>query len=145
PIGDGRHIGFIINRPTKVKLGQLFPEHEPSQKIAEPVFFGGPSDSGLLFAIVQRGESPGGATLPLGRGLYLTFDGATVDRIIETEPDHARFYTGLVVWRPGELQEEVGRGMWYVRQPEASVVLRRSTKNLWEEMVTRSRLTVGVI
>jgi putative transcriptional regulator len=145
PIGDSLHIGFIVNRPTKVKLGQLFPEHPPSQKVGDPVYFGGPADAGLLFAIVERNESPGGATLPLASGLYLTFDGATVDRIIETEPDHARFYTGLVTWRPGELQDEVARGLWYVVKPEASVVLRRSTKNLWDEMITRSRLLGGAI
>jgi putative transcriptional regulator len=140
PIGDGRHIGFIVNRPTQMRLGQLFPEHTPSQKIPDPVYFGGPSDSGLLFAIVERNENPGGISMPLGRGLFLTFDGATVDRIIESEPQHARFFTGLVVWRSGELEDEVKRGLWYVGKPEASVVLRKSTKGLWEEMVTRSQM-----
>jgi putative transcriptional regulator len=145
PIGDGLHIGFIVNRPTKIKLGQLFPEHSPSQKVVDPVYFGGPADAGLLFAIVERGESPGGATLPLANGLFLTFDGPTVDRIIETEPEHARFYTGLVTWRPGELQDEVSRGLWYVVKPEASIVLRHSTQHLWDEMLTRSRLSAGAI
>jgi hypothetical protein len=31
PIGEGRHIGFILNRPTQMKLSQLFPEHSPSR------------------------------------------------------------------------------------------------------------------
>jgi putative transcriptional regulator len=140
PIGDGRHIGFLVNRPTQMKLGQLFPDHGASQKIGDPVYFGGPADSGLLFAITGRASSPGGITLPLGRDLFLTFDGATVDQIIETQPDHARFFTGLVVWRPGELEDEVRRGLWYVGKPDASVVLRKSTKGLWEEMVTRSEM-----
>src|SRR3954469_23720089 len=48
PIGDGRHIGFIVNRPTHIKLSQLFPEHTPSRKVVDPVYFGGPSDSQLL-------------------------------------------------------------------------------------------------
>jgi putative AlgH/UPF0301 family transcriptional regulator len=140
PIGDGRHIGFFVNKPTQTRLGQLFPEHQPSQKIADPVYFGGPADTGLLFAITGRSESPGGVSMPLGLGMFLTFDGATVDRIIESEPGQARFFTGLVVWRSGELEDEVRRGLWYVRNPEASVVLRKSTKGLWEEMVTRAQM-----
>jgi putative transcriptional regulator len=140
PIGDGRHIGFIVNRPTKMRLGQLFPEHQPSQKVIDPVFFGGPADMGMLFALVERNDSPGGLSMPVAPGLYLTFDGATVDRIIEKEPDHARFFSGLVVWRAGELEDEIRRGLWYATKPEAGVALRKQTKGLWEEMVTRARM-----
>ena len=145
PIGDGWHIGFIVNRPTRIKLGQLFPEHSPSQKVVDPVYFGGPSDGELLFAVVARSSSPGGLSMAVGNGLYLTFDGATVDRIIESEPEHARFFTGLVVWRSGELEEEVNRGLWHVETPEPGVVLRKSTKGLWEEMVTRPRLMARAV
>ena len=31
PLGEGRHIGFIVNKPTSVTLGKLFPKHPPSQ------------------------------------------------------------------------------------------------------------------
>jgi putative AlgH/UPF0301 family transcriptional regulator len=43
------------------------------------------------------------------------FDAAVVDRVIETEPEHARFVAGLVAWQPGELRSEVEKkGAWYV-------------------------------
>ena len=28
PVGGGGHVGFIVNRPTKMSLAELFPEHE---------------------------------------------------------------------------------------------------------------------
>ena len=34
-------------------------------------------------------------------GLVLALDGATVDRVIETMRNDARYFAGLVVWRPG--------------------------------------------
>lgn len=145
PIGEDRHIGFIINRPTGKRLGQLFPEHGPSQKIAGPVFFGGPIDRDMLFAIVERADSPGGISLQLGTELFSSFDGATVDRIIEAEPEHARFYTGLVAWRSGELAQEINRGLWFLAKPDAAVVLRKSTQGLWEEMLTRSQNAANMI
>ena len=37
PIAGDRHVGFVINRPTPVSMGRLFPQHDPSRKIADPV------------------------------------------------------------------------------------------------------------
>ena len=145
PMGEDRHIGFIVNRPTDRKLGQLFPQHPPSQKVPEPVFFGGPSVSKMVFAIVNRANNPGGASFEIARGLFAIFDGATVDRMIESESDHARFFTGLVSWQPGELAQEINRGLWYVAKPDASVVLRKPTQGLWEELVSRLRGAQGAI
>src|SRR5947208_13971368 len=51
PAPNGGHVGVIINRPTKRSLGSLFPEHEPSKKVAEPVFYGGPFSRGALVAL----------------------------------------------------------------------------------------------
>jgi len=38
PMPDGSSLGFILNKPTPVTLGQLFPRDGPSQKVIEPVF-----------------------------------------------------------------------------------------------------------
>ena len=34
PVEGGGHVGFIVNKPTKMSLAQLFPEHEASKKVA---------------------------------------------------------------------------------------------------------------
>ncbi len=145
PIGEDRHIGFIVNRPTASRLGQLFPEDVPSQKVTGPVFFGGPTDSNKLFAIVERPESPGGISLQLASNLFSTFDRDTVDRIIRADPEHARFFTGLVIWQSGELEQEIHRGLWYLAKPDASAVLRKPSGGLWEEMLDRSRAAAGAV
>ena len=30
PVEGGGHVGFIVNKPTKMSLAELFPEHEAS-------------------------------------------------------------------------------------------------------------------
>ena len=40
PLGDERHVGFIVNKPTTMTLGKLFPKHLPSQKVVDPVYLG---------------------------------------------------------------------------------------------------------
>lgn len=138
PLGDGTHVGFIINRPTQVTLGKLFPDHGPSQQVVEPIYFGGPENLSMIFAIVQGPTNPGGHSLRLTDDLYLAIEADVVDRIIETESDRSRFFAGLVAWQPGELREEVKRGLWYVLDADADLVLRKSSTGLWEELVSRS-------
>src|SRR3990172_11783663 len=53
PIENDRHLGVIINRPTRRSLASLFPEHQPSKNVAEPVFFGGPMSRGAVVAVVR--------------------------------------------------------------------------------------------
>ena len=86
PLGGDQHVGFIVNRPTGVPLGKIFPGHGASQKVIDPVYLGGPLSSQLIFALVQRQDNPGGDSVEILPGLFAAFDGATVDRIIEREP-----------------------------------------------------------
>jgi len=137
PLRSGQHIGFIVNRPTPVKLGTLFPDHGPSQKVVEPIYLGGPVSIEVLFALVQRKDSPGRRAMQLTPDLYLVVDRDLVDHVIESEADHARFYAGVVLWAPGELDAEIERGFWYVDDADVSLVLRKSTDGMWEELVKR--------
>ena len=138
PLGAGQHVGFIVNRPTPATLGNLFPEHAPSQKVVDPVYLGGPVEPGLIFALVQRANNPGGNSFELMPGLYAAYESAVVDRIIESEPQRARFVAGLVAWRPGELEAEIELGAWHVLEADAKLVMRKPD-GLWEELVRRSQ------
>jgi putative transcriptional regulator len=145
PMPNGAHVGFILNRPTTVKLGEMFPEHEPSKKIADPLFLGGPADVNLVFAVVANHDGSRDDSMLLTPELSLAYSGRTVDRIIESESDRARFFAGLVVWRPGQLDEELKRGLWHVQEPEAKLVLRKKTDGLWDELVRESEVKAEMI
>lgn len=145
PIGDGRHVGFVINRPTALTLGKLFPEHGPSQKIADPIYLGGPLNTEYIFALVQTNGPLSGDVLQIAKDLYIAVDAKTVDRIIEADASHARFFAGLVAWRAGELQEELQRDLWYVLESDSDLVMRKSTEGLWEELVKRSQIRADTI
>ena len=122
PLRNGRHIGFILNRPTPAKLETLFPEHAPSRKVVDPVYFGGPELAESLFAIARRAPDGGGEDLPLMPGLVLA------DRLGHGRPrdrddaERRTLLAGLVVWRPGELDDEIRAGAWEVRPADATTV-----------------------
>ena len=144
-VGGDRHVGLIVNKPTKTTLGKLFPNHPPSRKVADPVFLGGPVGAEVIFALVNRNDSPGNRSLRIAPDLYLATDSRVVDRIIENEPSQARFFAGVVLWQPGELAEELRRGLWFIQEPRSELVLRKTTDGLWEELVTRAERRANTI
>src|SRR4051812_26727601 len=73
PAPNGGHVGIILNRPTRRSLGSLFPEHEPSKKVSDPVYYGGPFFRGAPVALVRSEQAPGAGTgLLLGK-IYFSF------------------------------------------------------------------------
>lgn len=139
PTPSGGHVGVILNRPTRRTLGSLFPEHEPSKKVLDPVYYGGPFSRGALVALVRADQTPGAGSVLLLPSLYLTFRANTIDHVIETTPNEARYFVGYVGWRPGELKREIDRGLWSVLDANVEMVFRKDTEGLWEELLQSTR------
>ena len=140
PVEGNRHVGMIINRPTQRSLASLFPEHEPSKQVREPVYLGGPMLRRAIFAMVRIDHSPGGGSIQIMKHLYLATQGTVVDEIIEKTPNDARYFVGYVAWRPGELRQEIDRGLWHVLEADEDMVFRKDTgDSLWEELLRRAR------
>jgi len=139
PIDNDRHLGVIINRPTTRSLASLFPEHQPSKKVVEPVFLGGPMSRAAVVAVVRTEKDPGRGAIELTKEMYLAMTVNVVDRIIEQTPNDARYYVGYVVWRPGELRSEIDHKVWNVMSASPHIVFRKDTTGLWEELTRMSR------
>jgi len=139
PAPNGGHVGVILNRPTRRSLGSLFPDHAPSKKVIDPVYYGGPFSPGALVALVKSDAAPGAGAVQVMKHLYLAFQANTIDQVIETHPNDARYYVGYVGWRPGELKTEIDKGLWSVLGADLDVVFRKDTEGLWEEMLQQTR------
>jgi putative transcriptional regulator len=131
----GAHLGFIVNRATEVKLAALFPQHAPSAKVADPVYFGGPEMTDAVFAVVRR--DPGAGGVRLFGDLFVVSAADAVDRVIEQMPNDARYFAGFVGWQPGELEKEIEAGYWHIADADAALFFRRDTARLWEELIER--------
>ncbi len=139
PGPSGGHVGVILNRPTRRSLASLFPEHEPSKKVIDPVYYGGPFSRGALVALVKTDAAPGTGSVQVMKNLYMAFRVNTIDQVIESRPNDARYYVGYVGWRPGELKSEIDRGIWSVLGADMDVVFRKDMEGLWEEMLQQTK------
>ncbi len=145
PAPDGGHIGIIINRPTTARLGDLFPEDEPSKKVVDPIYLGGPEGYNRVFALVGKRDTAGKDALQMMPGVFLVADGNAVDHVIQADPEHARFFLGMVTWEPGQLDSEIERGMWFVDQADEKLIFEKKTDGLWETLVRRSEARAHAI
>ena len=134
PLPDGGHIGFIINRPTDVKLQALFPDDAAASKVKESVYLGGPALLPAVFAVTSTPPENPGTAVPLMPGLFAVMDSDAIDRIIEKAPNDARYFLGMMVWKPDELGEEVRQNVWELRPADADLVLRAKSPGLWRSL-----------
>ena len=116
----------------QMTLGKLFPQHEPSRKVPDPVFLGGPVSPEVIFALVQARESPGGRSIRILDDLYLAIDSHVVDHDREAALAGALpGRHGLVASRRAPRRAE-GR-LWYVQDATADIILRKPTDTMWED------------
>jgi putative transcriptional regulator len=140
PAEQGRHCGFILNKPTKISLADAIPDHDPAKAVRAPVYLGGPANLGAVFALVASHDSPGRGSVPLSPDLFLVTEADTVDHVIESKPGRARFFAGTIIWQPGELEDELERGAWYVLDAEADLALPEETGRMWQKLVKRAEI-----
>lgn len=142
PTPRGGHIGVILNRPTGEKMRDLFPDHPPSAAVKDPVFFGGPNAMPNVFAMVHAASSPSRASLQIAPGIWLVPDQQTIDKIIEEKPNEARYYVGLVLWRPGELADELRRRWFALRAFDEARLFMPDTSTMHRDLSPGSRVFV---
>ncbi|HEV7574876.1 MAG TPA: YqgE/AlgH family protein [Caldimonas sp.] len=134
PLPQGGHMGFVVNRPTGVKLESLLPGQESARNVVDQVYAGGPMLDSVVFAVTRKPPADDSKAVPLIPGLVAVMDGETVDQILETSPNDARYFVGLMVWSPGELDEQVGKGAWEVRPASVEAVLPARSTDLWKSL-----------
>ncbi|HYT97878.1 MAG TPA: YqgE/AlgH family protein, partial [Casimicrobiaceae bacterium] len=140
---NGGHVGFIINRPTDVKLATLFPDDTRSRGLDAAVSIGGPMLPRAIFALTHMAPEGDSDTVTLMPGLVAVLDAAGVGHVLETTANDARYFIGLVVWAPDELEQQISAGAWDVKNADPNLVLRAKSDRLLQELRGNKSKTDG--
>ena len=136
---QGAPFGVIINRPLPATLNEAFPDHEGLKARKDPVFFGGPvARQGVVFLV--RAAAPPPHAAHVLQDVHLTGDIAWVDARVKEGGLAAglRVYAGYSGWSRGQLQNEIGRGDWYVVPADAETIFTKDPASIWPELVKRA-------
>ncbi|MBI5901605.1 MAG: YqgE/AlgH family protein [Rhodocyclales bacterium] len=131
-------IGVILNRPSEVRLDQVFPDFAHSST-EHRLHYGGPVAQGQIVFLV-RGDVVPKAAITLADKLYISSDGQSLKRLLlsPTPPDRLRVFDGFASWAPGQLEQELDRGDWYLLPVDADTVFNLPAGEIWERLLRRA-------
>jgi putative transcriptional regulator len=144
-------LGVVLNRPTPVDVSSVL---EPWAELAGTpavVFQGGPVslDSALALAVVPGGVDGREDGGPLGwRRVYGAIglvDLEAPPELLAPEVGALRVFAGYAGWAPGQLEDELIEGAWYVVESEPGDVSSPKPERLWREVLRRQRSELAMV
>ncbi|MCD9141482.1 YqgE/AlgH family protein [Streptomyces albireticuli] len=153
-------LGVILNRPTPVGVADILESWASLTGEPGVVFQGGPVslDSALGVGVVPgeahdkgaKGEK--GATTgdgPLGwrrvHGAIGLVDLEAPPELLAAALGSLRIFAGYAGWGPGQLEEELVEGAWYVVESEPGDVSSPEPGQLWRAVLRRQRNELAMV
>jgi putative transcriptional regulator len=133
-------IGVMLNRPTNLLPGVVFPELVENLGTYDgKLFRGGPIAPTRLLYLV-RGLAAAAVNGPeVLEKVFLSIDDASLPDMVRLADgtDELRLYAGHAAWVPGQLQAEVGAGGWQILRATPELVFHADPGTLWKELEGR--------
>lgn len=136
--GDQGAVGLVLNRPTLTLVSSPLPEWEELASAPPVVFVGGPVSEGSICLAQVKPQ------VPVPEDGYLPLHGSlgTVD--LEADPafvspwvEKLRIFAGYGGWAPGQLEDEIEEGAWWVLDPTDDDVFSADPGGLWKRVLRR--------
>lgn len=128
-------VGLVLNRPTKADLLDHVPVWWEVAAIPKVVFVGGPVGEGGAVAL---GRGAGGVDM---EGWESVLGLRVIDLSSEPEDDvglDLRVFAGYAGWGPGQLDEEIEVGGWFVVDASADDAFTPEPAGLWSRVLARA-------
>lgn len=136
---DEGAMGLIVNRPTEIKLSQLWPDMKKMQTRSDTFYEGGPVMRSAMLLLV-RGETAKVAH-PVLDDLVLSGDQEWLQEMIAGDFPRERLhvYSGHAGWAPGQLEWEVERGDWFIWPADAETVMSDEPgQEMWSRLLSHT-------
>lgn len=138
-------LGVVLNRPTPVDVGDILESWGDLAGDPGVVFQGGPVslDSALGLAVIPGDEGPLGWRRVHGAiGLV---DLETPPELLARALGSLRIFAGYAGWGPGQLENELTEGAWYVVESEPGDVSSPRPESLWRAVLRRQRSELAMV
>lgn len=140
-IDESGALGLVINRPTEVRLTQLFHDIKSARKLAGTAFLGGPVQTDSALALTRTSKKTDDSS-PIFDDVYLVSTRSALERVIALKPsaNSFRVYLGYTGWGPGQLEHEMDLDVWRVLPADAGTVFSPDPSTVWPHLIDRTEL-----
>jgi putative transcriptional regulator len=130
---DEGALGVVLNRPSDATVGEIVPDLSSLVDEEEPVFAGGPVQTGGVMVLAEF-DDPADAALPVDGELGFVALEADMD---EVAAGRARAFAGHAGWGAGQLDAELAEEAWFVAPFEREDAFADDPEELWSRALTR--------
>lgn len=140
---DDGALGVILNRPSDTPVSDIVPAWGLHTSEPRVLFSGGPVQPNAAIcvgravpeaAVADDEDSSGYSALVDDLGTVdLHKDPAEIDVALLG----LRVFTGYAGWGPGQLEQEIGAGAWFVLESRQGDVLSADPEGLWRRIMRR--------
>jgi putative transcriptional regulator len=132
---DQGSFGFILNKPSLLKLSDVLDEVDPFQTT---IHVGGPVQQDTLHFIHRIGDIIEGAE-PIGEHIYWGGNFEQLKIMVankEVNKEDVIFFLGYSGWGDGQLMDEIQEKSWIVHKaPTSEQVFDKNPENLWRDIL----------
>jgi putative transcriptional regulator len=128
-------LGLVLNRPSTSTVAAAVPQLEQMVGHEEPVFVGGPVQSGTIVMLAEFVDPDPAGLLVLGR-IGLPAPDASLEEL-GAATLRRRVYAGYAGWGEGQLDAELDRGDWIAHDALPDDVFCEQPEGLWSSVLTR--------
>lgn len=137
-------VGLIINRQTDVALSRVFAELKEAKGREDPIYVGGPVETGSVLALLKSSSKPKEAELVFG-DVYLISSKKLLAKTLAdgVEPNQFHAYLGYAGWGREQLEHEVELGAWHVLPADSGNIFHPSPDSVWERLIRRTEVRIA--
>jgi putative transcriptional regulator len=130
--GEEGALGMVINRETRLRLGDLCREHsipyagDPEKLVRA----GGPVQPEQGFVLLGP-EHQDPEAVQVQEGLLFSASTQTLSRLCREGCRRFHCYAGYAGWGPGQLEREIGDGAWIIGPADPLLILDTPVEIIW--------------
>ena len=121
-------LGFVLNRPLHKTVGKMLSTHPAEIFTPIPLFYGGP---------VAQDEVSIASLRWMGHPNAVKFQSfADFSESTDIPPERRqglRAFAGYSGWSPGQLEEEIAQGAWFLIHPNRDLIDMPHPDSAWKE------------
>jgi putative transcriptional regulator len=137
-------MGLIINRQTDVPLSRIFADLKEAKGRADPIYVGGPVETGSVLALLKSSSKPKDAEHVFG-DVYLVSSKTLLEKTLAAGIEASQFhaYLGYAGWGREQLEHEVELGAWHVIPADSGNLFHSDPDSVWPRLIRRTEVRIA--
>ena len=133
-------MGVVVNRPTDVHLARALPHLADQPHAQDIIYAGGPVGRSHMIVLIRSNTLSLENTLAVTEEISASSGLENLALLAQEAAAQFRVHAGYAGWSPGQLDNEVARGDWYILPGDAETLFGTDPAALWPALMQRGAI-----